>query len=152
MTRSRRTKNELAKMNNEVRLYLFQTNLDYYKAYDLFIKDHLENNMQLPYYIKGIKDFKAVSEEMAVELNRKDQMAKKDQQRAEAKEIIIQYILNLSKDDVKMIWKEYKDKVNHTDKLNIVDITSCILNDEMKEAYINQSTINTFTKIYHDQL
>lgn len=153
MARSRRTKNELAKMNNEVRLYLFQTGLNYHKAYDLFIKDHLENNLQMPYYIKGIKDFKAVSEELAVELNRKDQMKKVDQQRAAAKDEVKQYILNLSKEDIKAIYSQYKDKVNHSDKLVIVDMYNTIWSDyKLTEREIDQHMINVFTNIYQDQL
>lgn len=150
---ARRTKREMEKMNNECRLYLFQTGLNYHKAYDLFVKDHLENGLQLPYYIKGIKDFKEVSEELAVELNKKEFMKKQDQQRAAAKDEIKKYIINLSKEDIKAIYKAYKDNVSHSDKLVIVDMYTTIWSDyKLTEKDIDQHMINVFSNIYRDQL
>lgn len=150
---TRRTKREMQKMNNEVRLYLLQTGLNYHKAYDLFIKDHLENTFHMPYYIKGIKDFKTVSEEMAVEMNRKEQMAKKDQQRAAEKDNIKGYVLNLSKEDIKAIYKEYKDQVSQSDKLVLTEVYMMKWSDcELTEKDIDQHTINVFSRIYKDQL
>lgn len=149
---ARRTKREMEKMNNFCRLYLLSNKLDPHAAYEEMVKEHLGSGQMIPYYIKGIKDFINVSQELAAELNYKERMKKKDQERQSEKETIINYIMNISKEDINKIWKEYNKKVTHSEKLNIVDVHMCIHTDDMKESYIDQSTINTFTKIYNDQL
>lgn len=149
----RRTKRDMESMQLECRYYLLQSNNDPHKAYDNFIKYHLENKIILPYYIKGIKDFIKVSQQVAIELNRKEQMKQSDRERTEEKEEIINYILNLSKDDIKAIYKQYKDKVSHSDKLVIHDVYFTIWsNYEITKKDIDQHTINVFTNIYNDQL
>jgi hypothetical protein len=148
---ARRTKNEMELMHDDASYYLLQTNNNYHKAYDLFIKDHLENNKTIPYYIKGIKDFLVVSQSLAVKLNRKEQMNKVNKQYAEKQEIIKDFILNLSIDEMKVIYKSYKDTVHHSDKLILVDAYTLIFNNEMNEKHISQTVINLFTTIYNEQ-
>lgn len=79
----RRTKREIELMKNECTYYLLQTKLDPHKAYDLYIKEYLENGLQLEYYIKGIKDFINVSQELAVKLKHKEAMKKSDKEKFE---------------------------------------------------------------------
>ncbi len=145
---SRRTKKDMELMESEVRYYLLQTNNDPHAAHEKMIKEYLTSNQSIPYYIKGVKDFIKVSQQLAIELNRKEQMAKKDKERYEQKETIINYILSLSLEDIKTIYKQYKDNVTHSDKLNIVDVYNLIYSNDMQEKYINQSIINTFSTIY----
>lgn len=149
----RRNKRDMQRMENEVRLYLLSNKLDPHAAYDEMVKDYLTTGQSIPYYIKGIKDFIKVSQVLAVELNRKEQMKKADREQAEQKEIIINYMLNLSKEDIKGIYKKYKDKVSHSDKLVIIDMYNLIWSDYKPDKKdINQHEINVFSRIYNDSL
>lgn len=150
MTRNRRTKSEMDKMRNTCTIYLLQTKLDPHKAYDLYIKEYLENGLQLEYYIKGIKDFIKVSQELAVKLKYEKAMKKADKEKFKKQETIKKYILNLTKEEIKDIYKQYKDKVSYTEKLELVNLVNFIYYGDMQEKYINSVMINLFTKIYND--
>lgn len=147
---SRRTKQDMNLMESEVRYYLLQTNNNPHLAHEKMIKEHLENAQPIPYYIKGVKDFIKVSQQLAIELNRKEQMNKKDKERYEQKETIINYILSLSLDEIKTIYKTYKDNVTHSDKLNLHEVYMMIHSNDLHEKYIDQSIINTFSTIYYE--
>lgn len=149
---TRRTKQDMEFMKNDCIYYLLQTNNDYHKAYDLFIKEHLENGKTLPYYIKGNKDFLFVSQQLAVEWNRKEQMDNKNKEIAEKKDVIINYILNMSKDEIKAIYKQYKNEVSPSEKIILVDVYTLIFNDAIEERNIGQNYINLFDTIYQEQL
>lgn len=144
---ARRTKQEMEQMRLDVRYYLYQTNNNPHAAFDLMIKEHLHSGQSMPFYIKSIKDFIKVSQELALELGRKEQMAKRDKELAMAKESVISYIMNLSKEDIKSIYRNHKDSVTHSQKLVLHDVYMMIHSDDMQEKYINQSTINVFSKI-----
>lgn len=148
---ARRTKHDMELMKGDCIYYLLQTNNDAHKAYDLFIKEHLEAAQSIPYYIKGIKDFISVSQELAIEWNRKEQMKKADKQRYEQKEVIINYIDNLTFDEMKTIYKEYKDTVTHSDKLVLMDVYMLKGNNDFKTKDIDQQMINVFQNIYRDK-
>lgn len=141
----RRTKTELLQMENTCKLYLLEVKNDPHKAYDNFIKENLISG--LPYYIKGIKDFIKVSQILAVELNRVDQMKKADKQRAASKEEIINKILSLSLEEIKSIYKEYKDKGTNADKLILVDMYHLKNNNELNKKAIDERMINTFSNL-----
>lgn len=148
---ARRTKREMELMNGDVRYYLLQTNNDYHKAHELMIKEYLESHQPIPYYIKGVKDFIKVSQELALELNRKEQMAKRDKEQYDRKQEIINYIMSLSTNEMKAIYKEYKDIVRNSDKLVLHMVYMAIYNNDLKEKDIDQHTINVFTEIYQDK-
>ncbi|MED1125550.1 hypothetical protein [Bacillus atrophaeus] len=147
---SRRTKKEMEYMKDDVRYYLLINNNNPHKAYDNMVKDHLKSGEIIPYYIKGIKDFNSVFAELAIELNRKDQMKKRDKERFEKTESVKNFILNLTLDEIKNIYKSYKDKVSKNDKLNIHGVYMMIFNADVQERYIDKSTINTFSQIYKE--
>jgi Cu/Ag efflux pump CusA len=149
---ARRTKREMELMNHEAKCYLLQTNNDPHKAFELMVKECLEAHESIPYFMKDIKDFIKVSQELAVEWNRKEQMKKADKERFENKETIMNYILQLTKEDAYEIYKQYKDKVSHSDKLVLVDVYNMIAYEDMQKKYIDQQTINVFSKIYNEQL
>jgi hypothetical protein len=150
MVKTRRTKLEMDKMRNTCTAYLLQTKLDPHKAYDLYIKEYLENGLQLEYYIKGIKDFIKVSQELKVKLKHKEAMRKADKEKFKKQETIKNYILNLTKEEIKDIYKQYKDKVSHAEKLELVNLVNFIYYGDMQEKYINNIMINLFAKIYND--
>lgn len=145
---ARRTKREMEYMNSFVRLYLLSTNNNPHKAHEAMIKEHLETAQMIPYYITGVKDFIKVSQELAVELNRKDQMAKKDRERHQEKESVKNYIMSLGKEEIKTIYKQYKNEVTQSEKLILHDLYMMIFSDDLQEKYIDQAAINLFSKIY----
>lgn len=149
MTR-RRTKLEMEKMRNLCTAYLLETKLDPHKAYELYIKEYLENGMELEYYIKGIKDFIKVSQELAAKLKYEKAMKKADKERHEKQQTIKDYILSLTKEEIRDIYKKYKNKVSHTEKLELVNLVNFIYYGDMQEKYINNIMLNLFTKIYND--
>jgi hypothetical protein len=147
---ARRTKREMEYMKDDCRYYLLQTNNDPQKAHELMVKEHLQSGKMIPYYIKGVKDFIQVSQELAVDLNRKQQMKKADQQRFENKQTIINYIINLTVEEMKAIYKQYKDNVSQSDKLVLHEVYSLKFQNEYTEKYIDQHAINVFTNIYRE--
>lgn len=144
---ARRSKKDMELMQDDVRYYLTFNNNDAHKAHEAMIKEHLESGQMIPYYIKGVKDFIKVSQELAVELNRKEQMKKKDQERFEARENTIDYIMNLSKEEIKRIYRTYKNRVFKNEEICLVDIYMLIFSNELEKKHINQLTISTFNKI-----
>lgn len=58
----RRSKAELEYMERTCKTWLEDVNWNYHKAWDEYIKFHLINNIKLPNYINGIKDFKKTCE------------------------------------------------------------------------------------------
>jgi superfamily I DNA and/or RNA helicase len=148
----RRNKRDMELMKDDCTYYLLQTKNDYRKAYDLFIKDHLENKRMIPYYVKGIKDFLKISEELAIKLNQKEQMKKADKQRYEDKQTIVNFIMNLTVEEMKVIYKQYKDIVSKSDKLVLHEVYFFKYENEFQEKHIDQHVINVFTPIYKESL
>lgn len=147
---SRRSKRDMELMKLDVRYYLLQTNNNYHKAYDLFVKDYLTRGKMLPYYIKGIKDFLNESQVSALELNRIDQMNKRDKAIQLDKNKIIDNIMSLSIDDIKHIYRTYKDDVSSSDKLVLHDMYMMIYSNELDVKHISESTIRLFRMIMND--
>lgn len=150
MARNRRTKRELEQMENEITSYLLQNKLDPHKAHEAMIKEYLESHQPIPYYIKGVKDFIKVSQKLAVKLNRKEQMKKTDRERAEQQDEIKEYIMSISKEEAKKIYRQYKDKVTHQEKIILIDVYICKNGNDFLKSYIDQPMINLFGKIYNE--
>lgn len=148
---ARRTKREMELMNDDCRYYLLQTNNDPHKAHELMVKEHLTSAQMIPYYIKGVKDFTTVSQELANEWNRKEQMKKSDKARFEQKETIINFIINLTVEEMKSIYKEYKDNVCHADKLSLMNVYNFKAMNDFNVKDIDQPIINAFKTIYTDK-
>ena len=150
VTMTRRTKREMELMKDDATCYLLQTNLNAHQAHELMIKEHLESGKSIPYYIKGVKDFIKVSQELAVEWNRRDMMAKKDAEKAMEKETIVDYIMNLNVSEMKAIYSTYKNTVSNSDKIVLNDVYMMIYSCDMDRKYINQHTINVFSNIMNE--
>ena len=147
---NRRNKRDMELMKLDVRYYLLQTNNNYRQAYDMFVKDYLTRGEMLPYYIKGMKDFLNESQVLALELNRMDQMNKRDREIQLDKNNMIDYIMNISIDEMKAIYKAYKDDVSKSDKLILHDMYMMIYSNELDEKHISESTIRLFRMIMND--
>ena len=78
---ARRNKREMELMKNDVTFYLLENKLDPHKAHEAMIKEYLESGQPIPYYIKGIKDFIKISQQLAIELDRKEQSETNDRVR-----------------------------------------------------------------------
>src|SRR6185312_15708004 len=107
VNRNRRTKQDMKLMKAHVRYYLIHCNNNPHKAHEMMIKEHLESGKMIPYYMKGVKDFIETSKDLAIELNRTEQMRKSDREKKEAKEKIINKIMGISIDEMKEIYKKY---------------------------------------------
>lgn len=147
MDMSRRNKYDMTLMKSEVRYYLLQTNNNYRNAYDLFVKDYLTRGETLPYYIKGMKDFLNESQVLALELNRVEQMDKKNREIQIDRNSVIDYIMNMPIDMMKAIYKTYKDNVSSNDKLILTDVYMLKYNDELDVNCINESYVRLFRRI-----
>lgn len=152
MSMTRRTKRDMELMKDDCTYYLLQTNNNYHKAYDLFVKDYLTRGESLPYHIKGMKDFLQVSQLLAIEWNRVEQMDKKNRERATKDNEIKDYIMSMSKDEIRNIYKAYKDDVRQSDKLVLHDVYIMIMSDCMDDNSISQGYINLFRNIYNDRI
>lgn len=147
---TRRTKREMELMKDDVTYYLLQTKLKAHQAHELMIEEYLTSGTPIPYYIKGVKDFIKVAQELAIQLNRKELMAKKEQERANQQEIIIDYIMNLTTEEMKVIYSTYKNSVSHSDKLVLNDVYLMIYSNDLDKKYVDQHIINVFSIIYND--
>lgn len=141
MSVKRRTKLDMKWMKEDVTEYLSRSNNNPHKAFDLFIKEHLERQSLLPHYIKGIKDFINVSATYQAELD-KQQAEKEHRQNIKAnKEQIVQTLNTMSANDFKPLYMEYKDKVSNSDKLNLVTIYTMIHQQDFRG--FDETLLNT---------
>ena len=143
----KRSKQDMLFMENECTLYLLRTNLDYNKAYDLFIKEYLTEGKTIPYYIKGIKDFKKISEKLSLELKMIETMNKSDRERFENDKMQKEKILTLQLKDLKLIYNENKSSFSENEKLLMVDILVMKMNNELKINDLNNNHIRIFKKL-----
>ncbi|MGG2091269.1 hypothetical protein AB1283_00700 [Bacillus sp. S13(2024)] len=120
----KRTKTEMNWMREDVASYLIRVNNDPHKAWDLYIIENLGKLRE--YYIKGIKDFILVSKELEVERKREEAERKSKLEAKQNREKIISELKSLTRNDVKILWKENKDKVTQNEKLILVDIVNII--------------------------
>lgn len=145
---ARRTKEEMQRMKSDATYYLLQVKLDPHTAHELMVKECLENNRPIPYYIKGVKDFIGVSQELAVILNKEELMSKKEKAKFTQKNEIINHIVGLSLAEIKEIYKEYKSKIA---KHEYMELHTLLLikgvEGEIKKSDVNDVIINLFSKI-----
>lgn len=140
----RRTKTEMAQMREEVKQWLLRHDNNPHKAWDAYVAHHLKNNLIMDYYVKGLKDFVNVSNELT------DQMAKAKRKKEyknkmeENKKRLIHELKKLSKDDAVRLWKTNKNKFNSKDKLTLTDIVSMVI---AQDYNIDQRHINLLQKI-----
>lgn len=145
---ARRTKEEMFKMKNDVTYYLLQTKLDPHSAHELMIKEYLGSGKMIPYYIKGVKDFINVSQDLALELKKEELMRKKDKEEFKQKQDIVSHILKLSLDELKQIYKESKNKIP---KYEFLELHSLLVikavEGEIKKNDLNDILVNFFKRI-----
>lgn len=140
----RRTKMEMLWMKKEVRQWLIRNGNDPHKAWDAYVSHHLKNNLIMDYFIKGIKDFVNVSneltEQMAKTKNKKDYRAKMKQKR----ERMINELKKITKDEAVKLWKTNKNKLNSKEKITLVDIVNMVI---AQDYNIDQRHLNLLQKI-----
>lgn len=117
---SRRNKKETEEMRGLVNYYLMQNNNNPHNAYDEYIKDYLLNNMPLPYFINGLKDFIKLSQD---EKHNQLLMVKIEKQLQEEKENQDNYfkdmLNNITFEQVKEIWVKLKDIISDSEKQSL---------------------------------
>ncbi|MGE7840740.1 hypothetical protein ACQKNX_08105 [Lysinibacillus sp. NPDC093712] len=145
---TRRTKEEMFRMKNDITYYLLQTKLNPHNAHELMIKEHLESGRMIPYYIKGVKDFISVSQDLALELNKEELMRKKDKEQYKQKQDTVSYILELSLEEIKQIYKESKNKIPKHEFLELHTLLMIkAVEGEVKKNDVNTTLVNLFQRI-----
>lgn len=143
----RRDKQDMEHMRSDVRYYLLHNGNDSHKAHEAMIKEYLGSGKMIPYYIRGVKDFITESQQLALEWNRKDQMRKTDRENRIVYEDKVSKIVNMGIDEIKNIYKKYKDEVSHNEKLILFDAYMMIYHDEMNEKNVNNDAVRLFDRI-----
>lgn len=142
----RRTKLEMVQMENRVTHWLLNNDNNPHKAWDSFIKYHLESKSIIPHYIKGIEDFNKVSKMLNDEIKQNKAEQQLKQTKINSVEQVKEKLFTMSKEDFKPIYHAYKDIVSESHKLNLVNIYMMIAHNDYES--ITDSEINTL--IYND--
>lgn len=142
----RRNKRDMEYMNNTCRLYLLANGLNPHKAYDDMIKEHLMSGKQLPYYVKGLKDFVIVSEELKRELNLLQSQKDNQKDNQAQQENDIDKLKAITKDEYKQnilpMLKVTEEKVL---KMAIADLWFSIEENGFK--HITQEDIRSYKRL-----
>lgn len=145
MTRQRRrTKLEMNWMRTDVTEWLLKSGNNPHKAWDAYIKYHLENKMLMDHYIRGIKDFNAVSEELAKEMQQEKEEKEYKEQLKRDKAALTDELKQLTPEQGKALWKENKATVSESDKITLVDMVNMIMN---QEYWIEEKHLRLYEKL-----
>ncbi|MFB5759077.1 hypothetical protein [Paenibacillus medicaginis] len=136
---TRRTKKEMELMKGDATYYLLQTILDPHKAWDMFIKYHLENSEQIPYYIKGIKDFITVSEQLKLSMGQVTKTSKDDPRERLSKLTMEQF-----KESIQPLFKTIN---NREYKISLVHLYDCINSGDFSERMLSNGDIHNLELI-----
>lgn len=148
----RRTKLDMKWMKEDVSEWLEKTNNDPHKAWDEYCKHLVMNNYLRSHYIRGKEDFIKISKEFETEMKREQEIKEQKEIYKQNKQIVIDFIMNLSFDEMKAIWNKYKNNVPKSDKLVLQEVYSMKYDNSYEKNYIDQQVINVFTKIYKESL
>lgn len=118
---NRRTKSDLQKVASICRLYLIQEN-DPHKAWDQYIKDHMEQNKLIPTYITGIRDFIKASKILEHDI----QVIKKDKEQQEIHKINKENDMDtIKKLDINLVMQAYRNAEGDR-KLELCNIANMV--------------------------
>jgi hypothetical protein len=140
----KRNKLAMQWMREDVTDYLTRTNNNPHQAWDLFVKEHLQSGKAFPNWIKGKKDFIKVSKELQKEIDRQKEEEQYKRQIETQKEIIINKLKQTQKENIKTLWKEYREQVAPDEKVYLADIITMVEYNEWQ--YIKEKHINIITK------
>jgi len=136
---TRRTKKDMQAMRNFVKLDLLANGNEPHKAHEAMIKEHLMEGKSIPHYIKGVKDYIQVSKELEGEINKKKNIQESNNKREQIKNDI----LSLSVEEIKAIYKQYKNEVSHIHKINLTDLCMMVMHQDF--TGFGNEHINVFT-------
>lgn len=125
MDKQRRTKKEMEMMESMVALYLMPNGLDPYKAYNEMIKEYLITGQQIPYYVKGIKDFIKVANKLK---QKREESYNVNDKLNQFKEVL----QSMTSQDFKRIYDKHKDNADKQDRIALVDVYNMIHFNEIK--------------------
>jgi hypothetical protein len=123
--KQRRTQTEMQYAWDEAYYFLIQNNNDPQKAYNAMIKDYLVRGKPIPYYIKGIKDFIKVSNDI-----KQAQIIK--QQQEEEKENIEIKLRQISINQWYKYWDKYKSHSNKDIRIALVNFRHALEDNDFK--------------------
>lgn len=121
----RRNKEEMSQMRDLVEYYLILNKYNPHVAYDNYIKEYLSDGKMLPYFIKGLKDFIKIAEEMK---NKK--------------------LVESTKADSQLCMEELKVKLINKYKGNMCELNNLI--KENKENSVYSSLIELWMTLQDD--
>jgi hypothetical protein len=136
MKKMRRTKNDMQRMESDVRYYLTYNNLDGHKAYDNYIKDHLLSGRSFPHYINGIKDFLKFETIMKAEQEQRKQQKIRIQEEQEQKKTTIEQIQALPVESFITAYRQAKETGTENHKMALCDMAMLQKAGDLKEKYI----------------
>jgi uncharacterized protein YeaO (DUF488 family) len=140
----RRTKLEMKWMKEDITEWLLKTSNDPHAAWDEYCKHLVMNNHLRSHYITGKQDFVKVSKELETELKQQQEIKQQKEIIKQNKENAINEIKQLTVNQAKTLWKEYKDKVTPNEKLTLVDLVTQI---SANEFYLEQKHIELYNKL-----
>ena len=142
----RRTKNEMQRMESDVRYYLTYNNLDAHKAYDNYIKDHLLSGQSFPYYINGIKDFIKFESIMKAEKKQKEEQKIREQEYQEQKKNTLELIQTIPVENFMKAYRQAKEVGTEKHKMALCDMAILQKSGELKEKFITYDYIDICKK------
>lgn len=143
----RRNKKEMECMKNLVNIYLIDNQNDPYKAYNAYIKWHLLNNVELPSYIKGLKDFVKLSNEKMPLYEHGEKLEEKIKLEEESKKSIKEEVLKISIEQAKNAWCKVKQSGTDKEKITISDLYYHVSNGMIDTWDYNYNDIHILKKL-----
>jgi hypothetical protein len=138
----RRTKNEMQRMESDVRYYLTYNSLDAHKAYDNYIKDNLLSGKSFPYYINGIKDFIKIESIMKSEQEQREQKKIREQEQQEQKKNTVELIQTIPVENFMKAYRQAKETGTENHKMALCDMANLQYAGELKEKFITSYYID----------
>lgn len=149
----RRNKDEMEQMRGVVNSYLLANNNDPQKAYNDYIKYFLCNNISLPYYIKGLKDFIKLSEDKKhneyILLNEIKKEKELNIVKEEYKIGFKNFLNNMPINEIKSLWKNNKTNMTEHEKSTFIYFYTTKSNNEFRYEDFNNNEIMTLRSIFN---
>jgi hypothetical protein len=140
--KSRRTKNDMQRMESDVRYYLSYNNYDAQKAYNNYIKDYLLSGQRMPHYINGLKDFIKFESIMKAEQEQREQQKTREHEEKEQKKNIIEQIQSITVETFVEAYRKAKETGTEKHKMALCDMAMLQKAGDLKEKYITYDYIN----------
>lgn len=141
MKQTRRTKREIENMTHECTMYLLNHRLDPHKAFEAMVKDYLMSGETIPYFIKDIKDFIKVSEQLKVKMGKKESVKSDKENPLDTIKLIT---LDQYKEHIKPLFKSIESKEL---KISLIHLMDSIIAKDFSSQMLTQSDIRNIDSV-----